>query len=203
MSNHKSTLQSNNTALSSNNLDLQSLIDQANALPDAGGVELPELANEGSAADLLSGKQLIDQEGEVITGTFSIDNELNSQDNLISQIQTALQGKASGGSGGDSINTCTVTLRANGLSIMGYSATAFTESDGVFPLVDIATSGSEFILSNIVCGSVITLRTNQPVIFGYSTTNGAEFVTQNGILCAFFIPQQPSGDIVITVREDD
>ena len=39
MSNYKSTLQSNNTALNANNIDLQSLIDQANALPDAGSAE--------------------------------------------------------------------------------------------------------------------------------------------------------------------
>lgn len=91
MSNYKTTLQSNNTALISNNLDLQSLIDQANALPDA-GVELPELANEGSASDLLSGKQLIDGEGKVVTGSFSIDSELSAQDNLISQIQSAVNG---------------------------------------------------------------------------------------------------------------
>ena len=37
MSNYNTILQSNNSALSSNNTDLQSLIDQANALPDAGG----------------------------------------------------------------------------------------------------------------------------------------------------------------------
>ncbi len=35
MSNYKTTLQSNNESISSNNIDLQSLIDQANALPDA------------------------------------------------------------------------------------------------------------------------------------------------------------------------
>lgn len=67
---NKSILQSNNEALSANNLDLQSLIDQANALPDAGGVELPELTNEGTASDLLSGKQLIDGDGNVVTGTI-------------------------------------------------------------------------------------------------------------------------------------
>lgn len=39
MSNYKSNLQSNNETLSANNLDLQSLIEQANALPDAGGGE--------------------------------------------------------------------------------------------------------------------------------------------------------------------
>jgi hypothetical protein len=68
--NYKSTLQSNNTELSSNNLDLQALIDQANALPDAGGVDLPELTNEGTAADLLSGKELIDGDGNKVTGTI-------------------------------------------------------------------------------------------------------------------------------------
>lgn len=74
---NKSILQSNNDALSANNLDLQSLIDQANALPDAGGVELPELSNEGSAADLLSGKQLIDGEGNVVTGTIATKTSSN------------------------------------------------------------------------------------------------------------------------------
>lgn len=68
--NYKSTLQSNNTELSSNNLDLQVLIDQANALPDAGGVELPTLTNEGTASDLLSGKELIDSDGNKVTGTM-------------------------------------------------------------------------------------------------------------------------------------
>lgn len=74
MSNYKTTLQSNNESLSSNNIDLQSLIDQANALPDAGGVDLPELSNEGSASDLLSGKQLIDSNGNVVTGTIKTRN---------------------------------------------------------------------------------------------------------------------------------
>ena len=34
------------------------------------GTELPELTNEGSAADLLAGKQLIDSDGNVIEGTM-------------------------------------------------------------------------------------------------------------------------------------
>lgn len=67
---NKSILQSNNNALSANNLDLQSLIDQVNALPDAGGVELPKLINKGTAADLLSGKELIDGDGNKVIGTI-------------------------------------------------------------------------------------------------------------------------------------
>lgn len=71
MSNYKFNLQSNNSALSANNIDLQSLIEQANNLPDASsGVKLPTLVNEGAAIDLLEGKQLIDSEGNVVEGTI-------------------------------------------------------------------------------------------------------------------------------------
>ena len=69
---NKLILQSYNDALNANNLDLQSLIEQANALPDVGSIELPVLTNEGFAPDLLSGKQLIDQEGNIVTGTMPI-----------------------------------------------------------------------------------------------------------------------------------
>lgn len=41
------------------------------------GVELPELENKGSASDLLSGKQLIDQDGNVVTGTIPTKTESN------------------------------------------------------------------------------------------------------------------------------
>ena len=78
--------------LKNNITNLQNLLDVVNSLP-----ELPELSNEGTASDLLSGKQLIDDEGNIVNGTFTIDSELNTQDDLISQIQTALVGKASGG----------------------------------------------------------------------------------------------------------
>lgn len=61
-----------NTDLQSHNTRLQNLINTANSLPDAGsgGVELPELTNEGTAADLRSGKQLINDEGNIITGSM-------------------------------------------------------------------------------------------------------------------------------------
>lgn len=57
--------------LKQNTTTIQNLLDKINELPEAsGGVELPELTNEGSASDLLSGKQLIDSEGNVVTGTI-------------------------------------------------------------------------------------------------------------------------------------
>ena len=81
--------------LQTNITNLQNLLEQVNALPEAGGVELPELQNEGSAEDLMLNKELIDADGNVITGTFSLDSELSTQDSLIAQIQIALRNKAS------------------------------------------------------------------------------------------------------------
>lgn len=66
---------------------------------EPGGVELPELTSPGAAADLMTGKQLIDSDGKVVDGTFTLANEMTEQDSLIAQIKTALQGKTSGGSG--------------------------------------------------------------------------------------------------------
>lgn len=80
--------------LKQNTTTIQNLLNTINSLPDA-GTDLPELSNEGSSAELFAGKELIDGNGEKVTGTFTIDSELSTQDNLISQIQTALQNKAS------------------------------------------------------------------------------------------------------------
>lgn len=65
-------------SIKNNITSLQNLLEQVNALPESGGVELPELQNAGVASDLLSGKQLINQEGDIITGTFSLDSELSA-----------------------------------------------------------------------------------------------------------------------------
>ena len=55
---------------------LQEILEDVNALPEAGnGVELPELTNEGTASDLLSGKQLINSEGNIVTGTIETKTE--------------------------------------------------------------------------------------------------------------------------------
>lgn len=81
--------------LLTNTTDLQEVLEalQTKAATEA---VLPELANEGSAHELFSGKQLIDSKGNVVEGSFTIDNELTTQNDLITQIQTALEGKASG-----------------------------------------------------------------------------------------------------------
>lgn len=81
-------MSNNNSSLKQNTASLQELLNAVNNLPEAGsgGVELPELTNAGTSTDLSSGKQLIDGEGNIVTGTFTIDNELGEQSNLITQI---------------------------------------------------------------------------------------------------------------------
>ena len=74
-------------SIKNNTTSLQSLLDAVNALPEAGGVaELPELTNEGTAADLAAGKQLIDGEGNIVVGTAE---ELPSAEEAAFGIATA------------------------------------------------------------------------------------------------------------------
>lgn len=68
-------------------------------LVSAEGVDLPALSNEGTADDLMQGKQMISGAGAVVDGKFTLANELNAQDSLITQIREALKGKAAGGGG--------------------------------------------------------------------------------------------------------
>lgn len=56
--------------LKQNTATIQELLNTINSLPEA-GTDLPELSNEGSASDLLSGKQLIDSDGNIVTGTIA------------------------------------------------------------------------------------------------------------------------------------
>lgn len=115
---NKLILQSNNDALSANNLDLQSLIDQANALPDAGGVELPELTNPAIASEVFLNKEIIDEQGNVKTGTFTIENELSNQSDLIAQLQTMADGLPEAGSG--NIQTASVGVDLSGGTTLRY-----------------------------------------------------------------------------------
>jgi hypothetical protein len=76
-----------NSDLQTNNERIQALINKANELPDA-GVELPELSNEATISEVFEGKEVIDSEGNKITGTFTITEEVDTQTDLIAQIKT-------------------------------------------------------------------------------------------------------------------
>ena len=81
---NKSILQSNNDSLSANNLDLQSLINQANTLPEVENLDV-EMAEQ---IELLSTQE----------------NLLGAQDAKIAEIVAALKGKAAGNGGMEMIS---------------------------------------------------------------------------------------------------
>lgn len=54
--------------IKNNTTSLQALLEQAQSLPDA--ITLDTLSNEGTSADLLAGKELLDSEGKKVTGTI-------------------------------------------------------------------------------------------------------------------------------------
>lgn len=82
--------------LKQNTTNLQNLLNKINSLPEAStGVELPELTDPAEASELFQNKQLIDANGEIVTGTFTIDDELTAQDELIVQILNELKNKTS------------------------------------------------------------------------------------------------------------
>lgn len=79
-----------------------------------GGVDLPELTNEGTASDLMKGKQMISGAGAAVTGSFTLDSELSAQNTLISQVKTTLAGKAAGGGDEKPTQRKTVDITSNG-----------------------------------------------------------------------------------------
>jgi hypothetical protein len=67
----------------------QTILNTINNLPAAGGGGIDTSDATASADEILQGETAY-VNGEKITGIFTIDNELITQDDLIAQIQTAL-----------------------------------------------------------------------------------------------------------------
>jgi hypothetical protein len=128
-----------NQDLQSNNLTLQEILNTINALPEA-GVQLPALDNEGAAADLLMGKELINSQGEKITGVFTLEEELTTQDDLIAQLQNAVDNLPDAGTGNVSYDTCTVEISLDTISlqdkIIKVAYTTADNNNNVFAALD-------------------------------------------------------------------
>lgn len=133
--------------------------------PDDMATEITNIENgidtsdaTASASEIFNGETAY-VDGEKITGNFTIDDEVADQISLISQIKSALEGKAAGGgeSSGGEIETC--TLRA------GYYAANLVCSvleNGEIKVKNFENPGD---ISNVVSNSIIYCIPNYTDIF--------------------------------------
>lgn len=145
--------------LTNNTVSLQSILDTVNTLPDAaGGIELPTLTNEGVADDLVTGKELINSNGDIVTGTnpyakVETDADVATQADLIAQIQSVLDGKA--GSSGGSVETCTISLIGIGAT-QNVSLRCTRYVDGVIQYESYdRISVNDYTIDSVVVGTII------------------------------------------------
>ena len=96
------------------------------------GTVLPELDNPGTAADLMEGKELIGQDGQPVTGTFTLTAEMAEQGGLIEQIQEALAGAAAPGGGSEDLNAELTAQEAAIAELMGI----LRQKAGLVPIAD-------------------------------------------------------------------
>jgi hypothetical protein len=86
--------------LNNNTIQLEALLAKVNALPEAGSGGTDTSDATATADEIFAGETAYTADGKV-TGTFTIEDELNTQDNLIAQISTLVQQKANPQGGTD------------------------------------------------------------------------------------------------------
>lgn len=171
---------SQKTDLQSNNIDLQSILNTINNLPDAGS-------------------------GGTNSGSEDLDTELTEQENLISQLSSILDSKASGGGAGGSIETCTVTISCEGyIRYVVFSL----ESNGA-----VTTGmrgnwqgdlGGEVTLENVVCGSAITMQISANYeVMGYYAPDSVSIIHHSGGLYVFNVPRTANAHHYLSFYDAD
>ena len=179
--------------LQTNLTNLQEILDKVNALPDAGGVELPILTNEGIADDLVTGKELINGEGNIVTGTnpyakIATDTEVNTQADLITRIKNTVNSLPEVGSSGTQTSTAAVTVTIDGPIPFGSETLYYISSNGLESVI-LSNYELDSFSINCVVPSIISVSQCSFLAFGeitklYHTSDGssAYMVTGTGTL---------------------
>lgn len=120
-------------SIKNNTISLQSLLDKVNALPEATVAENLDTELD-TQATLLS-----------------------EQDAKIAELAEILSGKAGGGSGSISYDTCTISIVAEGGWLYGYCATCFDGEDITYKYNFLSSNLGNITITDVICGSPFSI----------------------------------------------
>ena len=134
---------------STEELSLGEIISEIEGI-SGGGTTLPTLSSPASEEEVFLNKEFIDQNGAKKTGSFTLESEMSEQDSLISQIQTALEGKMSGGSGGNQFPYKVTIVSAGDLTSMSPILCYGDDGDSLVVLTNVGL-GPTITSENCTC----------------------------------------------------
>lgn len=142
------------------------------------------------------------------SGSEDLDTELTTQENLISQLSTILDSKASGGgSDGEGIPTCTVKITIDASDELMILVYMHVQNDKVVPIyTDYGANpitNTELTLNNIVCGSILYLSEHGAMTPNVILSDNMSYINVN--THSIFWLQAPSsnGDVGTVFLYDD
>ena len=119
--------------------------------------------------------------GSKVTGTFTIDEELNTQDNLIAQITTALEGKAAGSGGEQAIPE--ISVGSDGLitATAGVKSSTYQLAFQPAKTITPSTTSQVAVSSGYYTGGNITVVGDSNLVAG-NIKSGVSIFGVNGTL---------------------
>lgn len=168
----------------------------------SGGIDTSDAT--ATAAEIFKNKTAY-VDGEKVTGTFTIEEEVTTQTSLISQIDSALAGKAAAGGSinPDDIGTCTVVINPDTTYAILVSCTII-ENGVLSP--SLYQSATTITLNNVLCNSAITIASVENILFltdGCAQWSGSDLVAgddTSGYVGVFRVPPTSGGTAVIDVN---
>ena len=182
-------------------LTFNEMVSTINDIEASSGIDTSDAT--AVSTDIMNGKTAYVAGGKV-TGSFTIDAEIEQQnakiaeqDALISQIQTALQGKAAGGDGGASYNVCALNFVNNTYGSPQIVATVV--NDGMVETVNSVVDYTTRTIENVICGScaVALPPTFSEFVDTAIYVDGEEYFPDSEYHCVFTIPNKKDGIVEV------